>query len=111
MVPLCADLALSLDAVRPVENDPVAGAAIVRSNLLRPLERTIPGMGKADWNMGFAFGRADVIEMLLYVLDRRIVAIVIEWRKVGADQSALGAHAVVPQFVYEHRVVKNTKLF
>src|SRR5215831_18785354 len=46
VVPLRAYLTFGLDAIRPVKDDAIARAAIVRRDLLRPLERTITRMRK-----------------------------------------------------------------
>src|SRR5262249_44674210 len=94
-----------------MENNSVAGAAVVPRDLLCPLERTVSWVGKTDRNMRLSFLGSDLVQMLFHVFDRRIVAVVIEADSMRADQSAFRAHAVVTKLIYEKCVVQNAEIF
>src|SRR5262245_48551308 len=111
MMPLAPDFAFGLDSFRPVYDQSVARATVMRRHLLGPLEWTIAGMSKANRYVRFGSLRSDLIQMLLHLFSRRTHTVVIQDRIVCANEAALGAHAVVAQLVEEDRVIENAQLF
>src|SRR5262245_33323486 len=68
-------------------------------------------MSKADRDMRFGLYSADLVQIFLHLVYRRIEAVIVKYGIVGADQSALSTHAVVTQLINENSVVQNAKLF
>ena len=79
MVPLRAYFALRLDAVGPVHDHRVARAAIVRGDLLGPLERRVGGHGPARLEVRVGQGTAPLIQVRQLILDR-------VWKTIKHDQ-------------------------
>ena len=70
VVELVADLALGLDAVRPVDDRAVAGAAPVRGDLLGPLVRRVHRVRPADRVVVVGLGRAELVDPRRHELGR-----------------------------------------
>ena len=64
VVELRADLALGLDALRPVDDRAVAGAAPVRGDLLGPLVGRVHRVRPADGVVVVGLGPAELVEPL-----------------------------------------------
>ena len=106
MVPLRTNLTLGLDAVRPVHHQRIARAAVVRSNLLRPLEWGIGRVSPTRVEVGVGVGIAQFVELVELVLDAVIQAIQHDHLVPGAGQATFGAGTVVTPDVEEQRVVE-----
>ena len=102
---------LRLDALRPVDDDAVGGAAVVRGDLLGPLEGSVAGPGPADGVVGEGGGVAPFVEV--GHVDCGGVDDSVEGHHfvVGALGAAFGAGAVVADDVDEEGVVEDAHRF
>ena len=111
VVPLRAHLALGLDAVRPVHDERVARTAVVRGDLLGPLERRVAGVRPAGVEVVVGVLAAEsLVEARELVLDLVRQTVEHDHLVEGAGQAALGAAAVVAPDVEEQRVVELAQL-
>ncbi len=67
-MPLRANFALRFDAFGPVYDQRVAGAAVVRGDLLGPLERRVRGYGPTRLKVRVGRGTAPFIQVLQLIL-------------------------------------------
>ena len=100
------NLALRLDALRPVHDHRVAGAAEVAGDLLRPLERRIHRPCPTDRHMWLTGRPADLVEPLDRALQPELNTDQAGDLAEGALQAALGTRAVVADDVHDERVVQ-----
>jgi hypothetical protein len=108
---LRADLALRLDAVGPVDDRAVAGAAEMRCDLLGPLVRRVHRVRPADGVVVLRARRAQLVDALDHQLGRGEIGRLGAGLVVpGADQRAFGRSAVVADEVVDERVVQDPQL-
>ncbi len=101
-----AQAALVLDALRPVNDHAVAGAAEVGGHLLGPREGRVEGHRPAGGHVREGFRTAPLVDQRDEVLHLLGHAVEVGHLVVHADEAALGAGAVVAGDVDEQRVVQ-----
>ena len=109
---LLAQLAAGPEAVRPVGDHPVAGAAEVGGHLLGPLVRSVHRMGPADRVVVVGVRPAEVVQprgQELRCLDGR-GAVEVDHLVEGPVEGALGRGAVVPDDVVDQRVAQDIEV-
>ena len=102
----------ALEAVRPVDDRAVAGAAPVGGDLLGPLVRRVHGVGPADRVVVVGVRPAEVVEPRGHELRRlqRRGAVEVDHLVEGAVEGALGRGAVVPDDVVDEGVVEDPEV-
>ena len=95
VVELGAQLALGLDALRPVDGHTDLGAAVVRRDLLGPLVGGVEGHRPAGGHVRVGLGPAPFVQLLEHVRDRLLHAVEVGHLAEHAVAAALGAGAVV----------------
>ena len=102
---------LALIPRRPVDDRPVAGAAPVGCDLLRPLVRRAHRVRPADRVVVVRVRAAEVVQPLDHELGRleRCGAVEVDHLVVGAVQRALGGGAVVADDVVDERVLEDAE--
>ena len=107
-----ADLALGLDAVRPVDDRAVAGAAPVRGDLLGPLVGRVHRVRPADRVVVVGLGPAEVVDLATSGTRASRVPHAVERRHLveAAVERALGRGAVVADDVVDQRVVEDLQV-
>ena len=113
VVELGADLALGLDASRPVDDRAVARAAPVRGDLLRPLVGRVHRVRPADRVVVVRLRRAEVVDALGHELDRLEPERAVQDDQLveAAVRRALGRGAVVADDHVDQRVVEDLEVF
>ncbi len=109
---LRADLALRLDAARPVHDRAVPRAAPVRGHLLRPLVRGVHRVRPADRVVVVGRGGAEVVDPRHHELRRLESDSAVEDDELveAPGGGALSRGAVVPDDVVDERVVQDLKV-
>src|SRR5215204_2233425 len=109
VVELRTYLAASLEAVRPVHDRAVAGAAPVRGYLLRPLIRRVHRMRPTHSVVVVGFGRAELLDPRRHELGRLHRRRPVQGQELveSAVQRALGGGTVVADDVVDERVVED----
>src|SRR5450631_46778 len=108
MVPLRANFALRRNALWPMDDHPVAGAAIARRPLLGPCERRVPRNGPAGGIMAVRLRSAEVVIVLQYVLNGLRDPVEIGHLIEEAVHAPFGARAIVADDVEDQRIVELT---
>ena len=108
VVPLRADLALRLDAVRPVDDHGVARAAVVGGHLLGPGEGRIEADRPTGRHVRIGGRVAPVVVVLQHEVDVRTLWLGVEVGHLVVEPGhpAFGAGAVVAGDVEDERVVE-----
>ena len=109
VVPLVAHLAAGRDAGRPVHDDPVAGAAVVRGDLLGPLVRRVHRQRPADRVDRVRRRVAEAVEPgvhRVHVVGEAVADEVLGQRALGP---ALPRRAVVAEQVEHQRVLEDAE--
>ena len=109
---LRADLALGLDAFRPVDDGAVACAAPVRRDLLGPLVGRVHRVRPADGVVVVRLGSAELVDPGREVLGRlqRLQTVEVAHLVVAAVERPFGGGAVVAGDVVDERVVGDAQL-
>ena len=112
VVELRADLASRLDAARPVHDRPVARAAPVRRDLLRPLVRRVHRVRPADRVVVVGVRRAEVVDPGDHELGRLEPERAVQDDELveAAVRRAFGRGAVVADDVVDERVLEDLEL-
>ncbi len=113
---LCAQPAAVVDAIGPVHDQRVTSAAEVRTHLLAPLERRVPGpcprsavVGIHDCSTPLLQPTVTLRELELHLVSQRD-AVLHRQLVERAGDGALHAGAVVTPDPHDHRVVELTQL-
>ena len=109
---LRADLALGLDALRPVDDGAVARPAPVRRDLLGPLVGRVHRMRPADGVVVVRLGSAELVDPGREVLGRleSLQTVEVAHLVVAAVERPFGGGAVVAGDVVDERVVGDAQL-
>ena len=109
---LVTDLALGFDALRPVDDRAVAGAAEVRGDLLGPLVRRVQGMRPAHGEVVVGVGAAQLIDLTHQVFGRLegLQTVEVGHLVEAPVDVALGGRAVVADDVVDQRVFEDVQL-
>jgi hypothetical protein len=112
VVELGADLALGLDAIRPVDDCAIAGAAPVRRHLLGPLVGGAHRVGPAHRIVVVGGGGTDVVDVGDEVVGRLELGCPVEQEHLvdAAVDCAFGTRAVVADDVVDERVVEDLEV-
>ena len=107
------DLALALDAVRPVHDRPVARAAPVRRDLLGPLVRRAQRVRPADGVVVVRLGRAEIVDLAQQEFRRLDARHAVQRRHLieAAVERAFGRRTVVADDEVDERVVEDLEIF
>src|SRR5882762_2461106 len=106
MSELGADFSLSFNSRRPIDHDTVGGSAVVRCDLLGPLERSVAGPCPANRIMWEGAWVAPIVEMRHVDLGGVNDSIQCHHLVVSAFWSALRAGTVIAHDVNEQGVVQ-----
>ena len=109
---LRANFALGLDALRPVDDGAVAGAAPVRGDLLGPLVRRVHRVRPADGVVVVRLGSTELVDPRREVFGRleRLQTVEVAHLVVAAVERSFGGGAVVAGDVVDERVVGDAQL-
>src|SRR5678815_1875354 len=107
-MPLRAHLVLSSDALGPVDNHSVAGAAVISRNLLGPCERTVAGNRPTGSKVRIGRCVTKVVVMFQDLSDTLELAVEVSHLVVKAAHAAFRARAVVAHDVENQCVVELT---
>ena len=99
------NLPFGRDAIGPIEHDAVCGSAVMRSDLLGPLERSVAGPCPANRIMGERTRAAPIVQVRH--VDRRILLDAVKRHHlvIGPQRTTFRAGAVIADNVDEQGVV------